>query len=92
MRAKPFWDVSHAKWVLETFMKDLSHENDGLIFSPATDVRDILSDFYHWHSYYYYLSIQPYQPGRCNELLKWKPSDLNTVDFKLSITETRAEG
>lgn len=40
MRAKPFWDVSHAKWVLDTFMKDLSHENDGLIFSPATDVRD----------------------------------------------------
>ncbi len=40
MRAKPFWDVSHAKWVLDTFMKDLSHENDGLVFSPATDVRD----------------------------------------------------
>lgn len=42
MRAKPFWDVSHAKWVLDTFMKDLSHENDGLIFSPAADVRDIV--------------------------------------------------
>ena len=40
MRAKPFWDVSHAKWVLDTFMKDLGHENDGLIFSPAADVRD----------------------------------------------------
>ena len=39
VRAKQFWDVSHAKWVLESFMKDLSHENDGLIFSPATDVR-----------------------------------------------------
>ena len=39
VRAKQFWDVSYAKWVLETFMKDLSHENDGLIFSPATDVR-----------------------------------------------------
>ena len=42
MRAKQFWDVSHAKWVLESFMKDLTHENDGLIFSPATDVRAAL--------------------------------------------------
>jgi hypothetical protein len=40
VRAKPFWDISHAKWVLDTFMKDLSHENDGLIFSPTADVRD----------------------------------------------------
>lgn len=71
-------------------MKGLSHENDGLIFSPATDVRETFTiDI---QKLIYYLSIQPYQPGRCYELLKWKPSDLNTVDFKLSITETRAEG
>ena len=38
VRAKQFWDVSHAKWVLDSWMKQLSHENDGLIFSPATDV------------------------------------------------------
>ena len=38
VRAKQFWDVSFAKWVLDSFMKQLMHENDGLIFSPATDV------------------------------------------------------
>ena len=38
VRAKQFWDVSVAKWVLDSFMKQLRHENDGLIFSPATDV------------------------------------------------------
>ena len=38
VRLKQFWDVSHARWVLESFMKELTHENDGLIFSPAVDV------------------------------------------------------
>lgn len=44
IRAKQFWDVSFAKWVLDSFMKQLMHENDGLIFSPATDVSNGRSD------------------------------------------------
>ena len=70
-------------------MKQLTHDNDGLIFSPATDVR-FASDL--MLSRLMTLSLQPYHPGRCNELLKWKPSDLNTVDFKLAIVETTGVG
>ncbi|XP_060593527.1 mRNA-capping enzyme-like [Ruditapes philippinarum] len=28
----------------------------------------------------------PYHPGRCKDVLKWKPPELNSVDFKLVIT------
>lgn len=28
----------------------------------------------------------PYHPGRCKDVLKWKPPDMNSVDFKLMIT------
>ena len=28
----------------------------------------------------------PYYPGTCNEILKWKPVELNSIDFKLEKT------
>jgi mRNA-capping enzyme len=28
----------------------------------------------------------PYYPGTCNEILKWKPIELNSIDFKLEKT------
>ncbi|XP_052757830.1 mRNA-capping enzyme [Galleria mellonella] len=30
-------------------------------------------------------SKEPYQPGPCPDVLKWKPSNMNSVDFKLQI-------
>lgn len=30
--------------------------------------------------------LEPYVSGRCDEVLKWKPSDQNSVDFLLRIT------
>ena len=31
-----------------------------------------------------------YSPGRCEDILKWKPPELNSVDFKLRIQKTKA--
>lgn len=37
-------------------------------------------------------SKEPYVAGRCDEVLKWKPLNLNSVDFKLKITEESGVG
>uniref|UniRef100_A0A3B5JZ23 mRNA-capping enzyme n=1 Tax=Takifugu rubripes TaxID=31033 RepID=A0A3B5JZ23_TAKRU len=34
----------------------------------------------------------PYKPGRCDDILKWKPPNLNSVDFRLKITKVTGEG
>ena len=41
------------------------------------------------------LIFQPtgkYRPGRCDDILKWKPPSLNSVDFRLKITRMEGEG
>lgn len=36
--------------------------------------------------------LEPYVCGRCDDVLKWKPSDQNSVDFKLKIMEESGVG
>nr|BAE29611.1 unnamed protein product [Mus musculus] len=36
--------------------------------------------------------IGKYKPGRCYDILKWKPPSLNSVDFRLKITRMGGEG
>ncbi|GAA6079194.1 mRNA-capping enzyme, partial [Tachysurus ichikawai] len=33
-----------------------------------------------------------YKPGRCDEILKWKPPSHNSVDFRLKISKVGGEG
>ncbi|KAI4899635.1 hypothetical protein NFI96_014635 [Prochilodus magdalenae] len=33
-----------------------------------------------------------YKPGRCDDILKWKPPSLNSVDFRLKISKVGGEG
>ncbi|XP_030637987.1 mRNA-capping enzyme isoform X3 [Chanos chanos] len=33
-----------------------------------------------------------YRPGRCDDILKWKPPSQNSVDFRLKITKVGGEG
>ncbi|XP_060947130.1 mRNA-capping enzyme isoform X2 [Limanda limanda] len=33
-----------------------------------------------------------YKAGRCDDILKWKPPELNSVDFRLKITKVGGEG
>ena len=36
--------------------------------------------------------IQTYVCGRCDEMLKWKPASMNTVDFRLKIVRVEKVG
>ncbi|XP_068216244.1 mRNA-capping enzyme isoform X2 [Palaemon carinicauda] len=36
--------------------------------------------------------MEPYTVGRCDEVLKWKPPSLNSVDFKLKVVRKTGEG
>lgn len=38
------------------------------------------------------LLVQPYTAGQCDAVLKWKPADLNTVDFRLNIVDESKTG
>lgn len=37
-------------------------------------------------------SKEPYVPGTCQEVLKWKPLDMNSVDFRLRIGKKQGQG
>ncbi|KAJ8934930.1 hypothetical protein NQ314_013089 [Rhamnusium bicolor] len=37
-------------------------------------------------------SKEPYTAGRCDDVLKWKPLDMNSVDFRLKIMKEEGEG
>ncbi|XP_044267680.1 mRNA-capping enzyme [Tribolium madens] len=37
-------------------------------------------------------SKEPYSPGRCDEVLKWKPLNMNSVDFRLKIVKEEGAG
>lgn len=37
-------------------------------------------------------SKEPYCPGRCDEVLKWKPLNMNSVDFRLKIVREEGAG
>uniref|UniRef100_A0A8C5DSM7 mRNA-capping enzyme n=1 Tax=Gouania willdenowi TaxID=441366 RepID=A0A8C5DSM7_GOUWI len=71
VRNKPFFELHATRKLLEdSFMSQVSHEVDGLIFQPCG----------------------PYKAGRCDDILKWKPPNLNSVDFRLKITKMGGEG
>lgn len=37
-------------------------------------------------------SKEPYVAGRCDDVLKWKPLDLNSIDFRLRIVKEEGMG
>ncbi|XP_075453954.1 mRNA-capping enzyme isoform X2 [Ascaphus truei] len=39
-----------------------------------------------------HIARKRYKPGRCNDILKWKPPNMNSVDFRLKITKVGGEG
>jgi len=78
LRAKDFWDVRQACELLgDKFSKMVSHEVDGLIFQPASERPP---------------NVDMYRSGRNSDMLKWKPSSLNSVDFLLKVTRETGVG
>ncbi|KRT78546.1 hypothetical protein AMK59_7819, partial [Oryctes borbonicus] len=37
-------------------------------------------------------SKEPYKAGRCDDVLKWKPLDMNSIDFRLKIVKEEGAG
>lgn len=36
--------------------------------------------------------FQAYMAGRCDDVLKWKPLSMNSVDFKLKVVTEEGQG
>lgn len=67
-------------------------------FWDITQVENILSDKFQSKVTHeidglvFQPCADPYIPGRCMKILKWKPHHLNSIDFKLKIVKERKEG
>lgn len=95
VRDKGFWDVSGARKLLEPrFAQSLCHEPDGLIFQPSLDVSFPMTSLHNRILPFasIFMKLQPYVAGRCDDVLKWKPADMNSVDFKVKISQESGEG
>lgn len=62
IRMKPMYSLDQTVFVWKDVVKNLTHECDGLIFTPIRD---------------------PYTIGTSYKLLKWKPIEFNSADFKI---------
>lgn len=100
VRQKDFWDIGKSRSLLSPkFAASLSHEPDGLIFQPSIMVigrlfgcQTIEIFFFQLFILQILLNFQPYTPGPCPDVLKWKPAHMNSVDFKLKIAEESGMG
>lgn len=80
VRRKDFWNIEVVgKLFDQKFLANLGHEIDGLIFQPVYKVC------LHKSPSPRSAPPQEYMPGRCPFILKWKPPELCTIDFRLSI-------
>jgi mRNA-capping enzyme len=67
-------------------------------FYPLADTRKLLSDEFkkqlpHGIDGLIFQPVDvPYAGGRCDTMLKWKPSELNSVDFRLEISVRQEVG
>jgi len=57
----------------------------GTLFQNESEIVLVKSFFLFYYS-------QPYQCGPSPEVLKWKPTSHNSVDFKLKIVKESGEG
>lgn len=76
VRVKEFWDITQAKELI-----------DGQFSKQIShEVDGLIFQPASAHP------IDAYRPGRNDDILKWKPSTLNSVDFRLKIQKISGEG
>ncbi|XP_041043142.1 mRNA-capping enzyme isoform X8 [Carcharodon carcharias] len=84
VRNKPFFDINAARKVsakLSLFLSDWKLLEGSFAREVSHEVDGLI--------------FQPtgkYKPGRCDDILKWKPPSHNSVDFRLKITKVGGEG
>lgn len=85
VRRKGFFSIeSTDKLIAPGFLN--CHEVDGLVFQPVNRVRK-------WQIYgQNYLLFQPYTAGRYDYLLKWKPPEQSSIDFRLEVKKIQRQG
>ncbi|XP_032829539.2 mRNA-capping enzyme [Petromyzon marinus] len=76
VRAKPFWDVTQSRSLLEGKFVQQVSHEVDGLIFQPAGTRP----------------IDVYVPGRCTDMLKWKPPSQNSVDFRLKISKIGGEG
>ena len=91
-RAAAEASTKDARWKLFWEQEPFAIETKPMYQSSQTGVvlRSVIPSLRHGNDGLIFTPAEePYIPGTCPTLLKWKPPELNTVDFKLS---TKARG
>lgn len=71
-----FWLMLHMKDIFEVWECES-------IFNLIDPERDLL--MHENDGLIFTINACPYYPGTCNEIIKWKPPHMNTIDFKLQF-------
>lgn len=73
------------KGIVDIYMKDMFN-----VWQARHIIEKIAPKLQHENDgLIFTLNSCPYYPGTCEEILKWKPKNLNTVDFQLKLLQER---
>lgn len=88
--------VTHTNIPLQTYLIWLMILKKDIHYTPFHHIRSfcMLEEVLKFRNNEWSIHFlwQPYVAGRCMDVLKWKPPDMNSVDFKLKIMKENKPG